>query len=445
MNRRSAPGFPNRPAVRTSSSHPEPGHKRNLWGRYARLAELAGPSFLAIGFPARLPLAMLTIGTLTMVTASTGSYASGGFAAGAVGIGSAAGAPALGYFADRRGQRPVLLIAAAAHTLAIGILLLVVYAGSTGAGMAAILAASLAVGATSPQVSPLARVRWMAMARNDKQVLDTALSYESTADELTFVLGPALVGLLAAAVAPWLPFVLAVLITATLVPAFALHRTSYAVVPVGRSLSDLHPQAAAEALRNRQPVNWVRTSVPVLGMIAMGTFFGGAQNALSAFGGTFGAADAAGLLYALLGLTSAFGALSVAYWPARWKPASRWIVCAGAMAAFSALLLLPGHVGPMVVVLLLVGLPVGPTMVTIFSIGTLVAPRDRLGTVMTLLASGVVLGSAIGSAASGAVAERGGYAEAFVVPVAAAAALFVLGFLAAAVARHSSASSRRDA
>ena len=445
MNRRSAPGFPSRPVNRRAHSDPATGQKRNLWGRYARLSELAGPSFLAIGFPARLPLAMLTIGTLTMVTASTGSYASGGFAAGAVGIGSAIGAPALGYFADREGQRPVLLLAAAAHTLAIGILLLVVYAGLAAAGMGAILAASFAVGATSPQVSPLARVRWMAMARNDKQVLDTALSYESTADELTFVLGPALVGLLAAAIAPWLPFVLAVLITATLVPAFALHRTSFAVVPVGRNLAHQHPEAAAEALRSRQPVNWLRTSVPVLGMIAMGTFFGGSQNALSAFGGTFGAADAAGLLYALLGLTSAFGALSVAYWPARWKPASRWIVCAGAMAGFSALLLLPGEVGAMAIVLLVVGLPVGPTMVTIFSIGTLVAPKDRLGTVMTLLASGVVLGSAIGSAAAGAVAERGGYADAFVVPIAAAAALFVLGFLAAAVARSSSPGDQGDA
>ncbi|GLB66775.1 MFS transporter [Arthrobacter mangrovi] len=444
MNRRSAPGFPSRPATRRAPSNPATGQKRNLWGRYARLSQLAGPSFLAIGFPARLPLAMLTIGTLTMVTASTGSYASGGFAAGAVGIGSAIGAPALGYFADRQGQRPVLLLAAAAHTLAIGMLLLAVYAAG-GAGMGAILAASFAVGATSPQVSPLARVRWMAMTRDDKQVLDTALSYESTADELTFVLGPALVGLLAAAVAPWLPFVLAVLITATLVPAFALHRTSFAVVPVRRSLAQQHPEAAAEALRSRQPVNWLRTSVPVLGMIAMGTFFGGSQNALSAFGGTFGAADAAGLLYSLLGLTSAFGALSVAYWPARWKPAPRWIVCAGAMAAFSALLLLPGDVGTMVIVLLVIGLPVGPTMVTIFSIGTLVAPKDRLGTVMTLLASGVVLGSAIGSAAAGAAAERGGYADAFVVPIAAAAALFVLGFLAAAVARSSSPGDRGDA
>ncbi|EMY34686.1 major facilitator transporter [Arthrobacter crystallopoietes BAB-32] len=443
MNEHFEPGIPaqtdagDRPSG-TAEADARGGNPRKTWGRYARLAELAGLSFLAIGFPARLPLAMLTIGALTMVTASTGSYALGGFAAGAVGLGSALGAPLLGYLADRNGQRPVLLLSAAVHTIAVALLLLAVYASPADAGMPAVLAASLAVGASCPQVSPMARVRWMALARHDKRALDTALSYESTADELTFVLGPALVGLLAATVAPWLPFALVVLLTVTLVPAFALHRTVFTVAPIGRKMERRHPAAVAAA-RSRPPVNWLYTSVPVLGMVAMGMFFGSTQNALSAFGGTFGAADSAGLLYALLGLTSAFGALSVAYWPARWNHAARWIVCGGTMAVFTALLQLPTEVAPMILILLLVGLPVGPTMVTIFSIGTVVAPKNRLGTVMTLLASGVVLGSALGSAAAGAVAESAGYSAAFIVSLGAAAALFVLGFLAAVVRRKATA------
>ena len=404
--------------------------RRNPFGRYARLARLAGTSFLTIGFLARLPLAMLTVGALTLVTVTTGSYAAGGFAAGAVGIGSAAGAPLFGYLADRAGQRPVLLIAAGAHTCAIILLLTCVYLGS-GAGTAAVLAASFLVGATCPQVGSLARVRWMAMTRSDKPALDTALSYESTADELTFVLGPALVGLLAALIAPWLPFVLAAALTLTMVTAFAVHPTYRTVVPVTPGLVKAHPGAAAAATPVR--INWPLVAIPVLGMVAMGTFFGATQNALSAFGGTFGAADAAGLLYALLGLTSAFGALSVAYWPARWTHAGRWVVCAALMAAFCCLLLLPADVLPMIFVLLLVGVPVGPTMVTIYGIGSEVAPDERLGTVMTLLASGVVLGSALGSALAGALAETSGHSGAFLVSIAAAGMLLVLGLVAAAV------------
>lgn len=417
---------------RAAAGAPAGGRKRrNPFGRYARLARLAGTSFLAIGFLARLPLAMLTVGALTLVTVTTGSYASGGFAAGAVGIGSAAGAPLFGYLADRAGQRPVLLIAAAAHTCAIGLLLTCVYIGTGGAGTAAVLAASFLVGASCPQVGSLARVRWMAMTRRDKPALDTALSYESTVDELTFVLGPALVGLLAALIAPWLPFVLAAALTVTMVTAFAVHPTYRTVVPVTPELVKAHPEAAAAATPVR--INWPLVAIPVLGMVAMGTFFGATQNALSAFGGTFGAADAAGLLYALLGLTSAFGALSVAYWPARWTHAWRWVVCAALMAAFCFLLLLPGDVLPMIFVLLLVGVPVGPTMVTIYGIGSVVAPDERLGTVMTLLASGVVLGSALGSALAGALAETSGHSGAFLVSIGAAGMLFVLGLIAAAV------------
>ena len=88
-------------------------------GRFARLAQLAGKGFIPLGLFARLPLAMLTVGTLTLVTSVSGSYAVGGAAAGAVGIGSAVGAPVLGALADRRGQRAVLLVAAVLNALAV--------------------------------------------------------------------------------------------------------------------------------------------------------------------------------------------------------------------------------------------------------------------------------------------------------------------------------------
>ncbi|HEX2247927.1 MAG TPA: MFS transporter, partial [Arthrobacter sp.] len=297
------------------------------------------------------------------------------------------------------------------------------------------LAAALLMGATCPQVGPLARVRWMAMTRNNKQELDTALSYESTADELTFVLGPALVGLLAALVAPWLPFALAATLTIVMVSAFAVHPTYRSVQPVPQQFVERHPQAAAAA---KTPVNWGVVVIPVAGMIAMGTFFGASQNALNAFGGSFGAADTAGLLYAVLGLSSAVTALSVAYWPETFSHASRWTVSAAAMAVLSLLLLLPTEVVPMLVVLLLVGLPVGPTMVTIFTIGGKVAPDERLGTVMTLLASGVVLGSALGSGVAGAIAETYGYQGAFIVAVGACVAMLAVSILGAIMVRNRS-------
>ena len=100
------------------------------------------------------------------------------------------------------------------------------------------------------------------------------------------------------------------------------------------------------------------------------------------------------------------------------------------------LLLLPSTALPMILVLLVLGLPVGPLMVTVFAIGGLVAPAGKLGTVMTALASGIVAGTALGSSLGGQLAELHGYAAAFVVPVCAAAVLALLGAASGVVLRR---------
>jgi MFS family permease len=399
-------------------------------GRFARLPHLAGRSYNPLGLFARLPLAMLTVGALTLVTSGTGSYALGGTAAGAVGIGSALGAPIFGALADRRGQRPVLLVAAVLNTLAVLALIGAAWAApDAGSFPVAVIAAAFLAGASCPQVGPLARVRWMALTSRGKGTksgrdLDTALSYEGTADELTFVLGPALVGILASLVAPWLPLALAAAMTITLVPAFAVHSTHKAV-PLNRG-SAASPKAA------KIPAV---VALPVLAMVAMGTFFGSAQTALSSFSANFATSEIAGLLYAVMGLSSAAAALSVAYWPQRFTLAARWLASAALMTVLALLLLVPGSLGGMVAVLLVLGLPVGPVMVTVFAIGGMVAPAERLGTVMTALASGIVAGTALGAAVGGQLAQAHGYQAAFVVPVVAAGGLLLLGAAAAAILR----------
>ncbi|MFJ4207302.1 MFS transporter [Paenarthrobacter sp. NPDC089675] len=428
----------------SAPKNPSTSRPTRLPGRFARLPELAGPGFLPLGLFARLPLAMLTVGTLTLVTAVSHSYAIGGMAAGAVGIGSAVGAPVLGSLADRAGQRSVLLAASVINTLAVAGLLAAAYLtpsyGSPVEALAVLVAAFIA-GASCPQVGPMARVRWMALTtRNlasknaghrsvaaNRADLDTALSYEGTADELTFVLGPALVGLLASLVAPWLPLALAALMTITLVPAFAVHPSHHAVVP--------HPRKPRSAVVDSDPHErrgrWSMAvvAVPVLAMVCMGTFFGATQNGLSAFGAEFATAELAGLLYAVMGLSSAVAALSVAFWPQRFGLAARWVTAALAMSALSLLLLLPTGIWTMVVALLVLGIPVGPVMVTVFSIGGVVAPTGRMATVMTALASGIVAGTALGAYLGGQLAQAQGYGGAFLVSMAAALGLLLLGLV----------------
>ncbi|MFJ3956992.1 MFS transporter [Arthrobacter sp. NPDC090010] len=405
-----------------------------MFRQYAQLPRLSGGWYVPLTLLARLPLAMLTIGTMSLVTAVTHSYAVAGLAAGAVGIGSALGAPVVGLLADRLGQRRVLFAYAAANVVAL-ILLLVSCLASTEPAIPAIVAASFASGFTSPQVGPLSRVRWIALIKrkpgSPAGLNDVAMSFEGTSDELTFVLGPALVGVLAAFLAPWLPLVLAATLTLVLVPLFAAHPSAQAPQSSGANAGP----ASREETDDDRGARRILVVLSVLAMVCMGTFFGGTQAALSAFAGEFADPELAGLLYSAMGLSSAVVALSIAAWPERFTHGARWVSCAVLLAAGCALFLLPLNLGTVIPVLLILGTAVGPMMVTVFAIGAQIAPAARLSTVMTALSSGIVAGTALGYAVAGVAAQWGGSHPAFLVPGGAALLLVVFGLLAARLLR----------
>src|SRR5690606_4716572 len=108
-----------------------------------------------------------------------------------------------GAVADRIGQRPVVLFQSLLGALGLVVLVLLTGHGTEVAGL---VATAVLTGLVLPQVGPLARVRWRPMTDSEvehqRQLLDAAFSYEGAADEASFVLGPALVGLGAVAVSP---------------------------------------------------------------------------------------------------------------------------------------------------------------------------------------------------------------------------------------------------
>ncbi|HEY9408119.1 MAG TPA: hypothetical protein VIP77_00945, partial [Jiangellaceae bacterium] len=122
---------------------------------YRRLLGLSGPGYVVVAFLGRLPLAMSQLGTVLLVTSATGRYGIGGLAVGALAVANALGAPVAGAFADRWGQRPVVLVQALAAAAAL--LALTVSAGA-GAPAPVMVVIAAAVGLTMPPVGPLARV-----------------------------------------------------------------------------------------------------------------------------------------------------------------------------------------------------------------------------------------------------------------------------------------------
>src|ERR687894_527875 len=74
-------------------------------------------AFVLAGFVARLSISMRALGAVLMVSELTGSYGLAGAVAAAALLGEAVAAPRLGRVVDRFGQRRVLFLSLAVHSI----------------------------------------------------------------------------------------------------------------------------------------------------------------------------------------------------------------------------------------------------------------------------------------------------------------------------------------
>ncbi|MDQ1122464.1 MFS transporter [Microbacterium trichothecenolyticum] len=377
--------------------------------------------YFPVAFVARLPFAMMTVGVLSLVVAMRGSVALGGLTSAAVGLGVVVAGPVLGDLADRYGQRRVLVPAGVANGILLAVFPLVV---ASAAAEGVLLAAAAAIGLTGPQTSAMSRSRVMVLigervhAARRERTFSRAMAYESAADETAFVIGPFVVGVLAALIAPWAPIAGAAVLSLVFVTAFALH-------PTGRAVPERAERQAMAPLRElRHP----RILVLVAAVSGIGLFFGSTLTSLTAFMEAQGAPEAGALLYGVMGVGSAVLALGVAALPARFALRWRLVVFAIVLTASAGAYTVGGSVVTVTAVLCLMGVGVGPSLVTLFSLAGARAPRGRTATTMTILASALTLAQAVSSSVTGAVAESVSLSTAMAFPV--AAALLVLAMAA---------------
>lgn len=384
-----------------------------------RLIHAAGVSYFPIAFVARLPFAMMVVGVLTLVVAARGSISLGGITSAAVGLGTALVGPLLGLAVDRFGQRRVVLVAAIGNSLA---LLAFAWAAFAPVSDLVLLGVAFLVGATAPQVSPLSRSRLVGIIASRlprgirAKTLNGTMAYESAADEVVFVFGPVIVGLLATTMNPAAPIIGAAVLTMIFVTAFAFHRS--ARVAPDHATDAVAPAPLRALLRPRM-------LVVLLGVLGMGLFFGSMLTSLTAFMGEVARAEEAGLLYGVLGIGSAILALSVAAFSPRFSLRARWLVFAGALTAGAALAASATTIPVMLLALAVAGIGVGPTLVTAYALVAARTPHGRSATAMTMAGSAIIVGQAISSATAGLIAENAGAQPALFVPL--CAALIVLG------------------
>ncbi|MFC8711294.1 MFS transporter [Streptomyces sp. NPDC057197] len=430
--------------------------RRGARETYRDVIGLTGPLLPAVSFPGRLPTATIQFGSVLLVARTSDSLAAAGLTGGALALGQVSCGPLVGRLADRHGQRAVVLLFAWANAVAITALVAGALAG-LGAPALALLGAL--AGATVPLIGPLARARLVALARGAGASEDTvgaALSFESTLDEISFVLGPALVGVASVLAHPTYALGAAAVLVAVCGTGFALHPTAAATrpaasghraatrarggrPPVLRARAGRRADARARAGRGEDTGRRPRMPRAVHALRAalalQGAMFGACQAGITALTGRLGHEDQAGLVYAAMGVMSAVAGLSMAALPARFGLRARWRTATVAAFALSLPLLVTHGLAALYTVVTVLGVAYAPHLITVFALTERAVPPARLAEAMAYATSAIVAGQAVAVAVCGRLAGAHGPGAAFAVASTAAALAAVLALAARPVPR----------
>ena len=376
------------------------------------LARPGGLVQSVFGLAGRAPGAMLSVGFVAAASTAGGDagYALGGLAAGAYSLASAVVGPTIGRLADQRGQVrigwPAALVSASAAVAAVVSLL------TLGATWLLVPLAGLA-GASQPNVGAFARVRWAAILR-DRDQAESAQALELIIDEMTFLIGPTLVALLAGVWFAGLPIVLA----AALLLVGMAGITSRAALP----LPAPHPVPAGVS-------RW-RAEFPAgRGLLAAVLLMGGVLGAIQvlqlAYCRVLGMAEGAALVFFVNSALSLVGALVVG--AVAWRtPVRRRVTIALVAYAFAVLpsAVVNGYL-PFVLASALAGVAIAPTFVQVNAVIAEETPARIRTAAFVLVASSAGLGIAIGAALAGWVTSQvgGDQARLLLIPLAALAAV----------------------
>jgi MFS family permease len=369
------------------------------------LARPGAIRFSAAGFIGRMPMSMFGLGTVLLIAAMTGRYGLAGIVAGAGSVGYALWAPQAARLADRFGQRRVLrpqAIFFAATTVAL------IGCAQWRAPVWALLVTGALAGASMPSLGSMVRARWSALL-GDSPLLHSAFSLESVFDEVIFVIGPAVVTLLATEVYPAAGLAVAMVACVLGTLLLAAQRGTEPALRHGteaRSPSAAAPGRPSAGRRFQIPAPGLITLAPVY--FFMGAMFATIDLSTVDFAQEHGHKPLAGFILGCYALGSAVGGLwyGSRTWHApvrRRFPVTLCIVAAGT-ATFWAV---PGLI-VLALVIFCSGLAISPTFIAGFSLIDQQAAAGRRTEGLTWLTSAISVGVAGGSAVAGHLVDVGG-------------------------------------
>ncbi|ETK32404.1 MFS transporter [Microbispora sp. ATCC PTA-5024] len=378
--------------------------------------------FVVAGFIGRMPMSMLGIGVVLLVSALTGSYATAGAVAAVVSLAYAVAAPLSGRLVDRFGQARVLVPFVFLHAASLSGLLLCAHAHEP---QWTLYATGAAAGASATSLGSMVRARWSHVLQ-DPSRLHIAFSFESVADEVVFVSGPAFVTALTTGVNVYAGLIVAIVLTVGGTLAFAAMRST-------------EPPVVRERGTAGSPIAIPGVALLSAVFLAMGAVFGSVDTISVAFADEHGSKGAAGLLLASI----ACGSMVSGLWfgSRHWKITlrSRFVRALSLFAAGLTPVLLVDDIRFMAVALFFAGLSISPTLITGFSLIERLVPARQLTEGMSWISTSIGFGVAIGAWAGGRLTDLYGASNAYGFAYASALLAVAVGLGGSALvrARHS--------
>ena len=361
--------------------------------------------FSAAAVIGRMPMSMFGLGTVLLISAATGKYGVAGTVSAVGSFGYAFTSPRIARLVDARGQRRVLLPLLSVFTVATAMLIAAV---ELHLPTWAFFIPGAIAGATMPSLGTLVRARWSVLLAGSPR-LHAAFSFESVADELCFVIGPAAVTLLATEVFPASGVGAAALLCVLGTLWFAAQRGTEPVIlppdrPAGPPTRRGRPGRPARVRGAAAPGLVVLAPVYLL----LGAMFVSIDLSTVAFAQHFGHKPLAGFILGTYAFGSATGGL--------WYGSRQWRAAVEKRFALTLTLTVLGvatfWAQPNLVTLTcgiyLCGLTIAPTLIAGFSLLEAQARPGRRTEAMSWLSSGIAVGVALGASVVGFVIDAHG-------------------------------------
>ena len=365
----------------------------------------------------RLPYGIVPLALVLLAREHGHSYAIAGAISGAYALVLAISIPVISRLVDQRGMTRVLLPLAVLFPAAL--VLITVLAAADAPAVALILSAGLA-GALLPPMGATMRAQWQTLV-SDPALRESAYALESVVQEITFVMGPLIVAVIAALAGPTEALLAAALTS-------SVGAVGFVTAPTARAWRAAPRPAGARLTAIAEP----GVRAVVLMLITIGASFGIVEVAMPAFAEGEGNRANGGFALAAFSLGSMAGGVWAGSRDWRLPVDLRLLSSLAVLLALTALMAAPQSMGLMIGAAFVAGLPIAPTFAAAYRVIDERAPGHATTEAFGWTSTAIVAGSAAGTAAGGSLIEAQGTTLAFL----AAAAMAGIAMLVAAARRR---------